>query len=68
VQHGDAADLGAEMARVGGDEAQRLRGGAEQDRVDRRRSPRCSDPWRTRGSLWNAIVPTGAGSVKTTWK
>jgi hypothetical protein len=36
VQHGDAADLGAEMARVGRDEAQRLGGGAEQDGVDRR--------------------------------
>ena len=36
VQHGDAADLGAEVARVGGDEAERLGGGAEQDGVDRR--------------------------------
>ena len=36
VQHGDAADLGAEVARVGRDEAQRLGGGAEQDGVDRR--------------------------------
>ena len=36
VQHGDAADLGTEMARVGRDDAQRLGGGAEQDGVDRR--------------------------------
>ena len=36
VQHGDRADLGAEVARVGGDAAQRLGRGAEQDGVDHR--------------------------------
>jgi hypothetical protein len=36
VQHRDAADLGAEVARVGRDDAQRFGGGAEQDGVDRR--------------------------------
>jgi hypothetical protein len=56
------------MARVGRNDAQRLGGGAEQDGVDHRRSPRPSNPWRARGSLWNAIAPTGAGRVKTTWK
>ena len=35
VQHGDEADLGAEALGVGGDLEQRLRGGAEQDVVDR---------------------------------
>ena len=34
MQHGDRADLRAEMARVGGDLAQRLRRGAEQDGVN----------------------------------
>ena len=34
VQHRDRADLGAEMAGVGGDGAQRLGGGPEQDGVD----------------------------------
>ena len=36
VQHRDRADLGAEVARVGGDAAQRLRRRAEQDGVDDR--------------------------------
>jgi hypothetical protein len=36
VQHRDGADLGAEVARVGGNAAQRLRRHAEQDGVDRR--------------------------------
>ena len=36
VEHGDDADLGAEMLGIGGDGAQRLGGGAEQDGVDRR--------------------------------
>jgi len=36
VQHGDDADLGAEMLGVGGDGAQRLGGGLEQDVVDHR--------------------------------
>ena len=35
VQHGETADLGAEMARLGRDYAQRVRGGAEQYGVDR---------------------------------
>ena len=35
MEHGDEADLGAEMLRVGGDPAQRLGGGSEQDGVDR---------------------------------
>ncbi|MBB5220362.1 hypothetical protein HNP73_000283 [Amaricoccus macauensis] len=55
MQHGDAADLGTEMGRVGRNQAQRLGGGAEQDGVDRR-------------LFWNAIAATGAGTVKTTWK
>ena len=36
VQHGDEADLGAEMLGIGGDRAQRLGRGLEQDGVDRR--------------------------------
>ena len=36
VEHGDEADLGAEMARIGGDRAQRLGRRLEQDGVDRR--------------------------------
>ena len=55
VQHGDAADLGTEMARVGRDDAQRLGGGADQD-------------GETVALFWKAIAPTGAGRVKTTWK
>ena len=35
VQHGDEADLGAEMLGIGGDRAQRLGRGLEQDGVDR---------------------------------
>src|ERR1700688_4947403 len=36
VQHTYEADLGAQMGRIGGDGAQRLRGGPEQDVVDYR--------------------------------
>ena len=36
VQHRDQADLGAEMFGIGGDRAQRLGRGLEQDRVDHR--------------------------------
>ena len=36
VQHGERADLGAEVAGIGGDVAQRLGRGAEQDGVDHR--------------------------------
>jgi hypothetical protein len=36
VEHGDEADLGAEMLRVGRDASQRLGRGSEQDGVDRR--------------------------------
>lgn len=36
MQHGEEADLGAEMLGVGGDGAQRLGGGAEQQAVDER--------------------------------
>ena len=36
VKHGDDTDLGAEMLGVGGDGAQRLGRGLEQDGVDRR--------------------------------
>jgi hypothetical protein len=54
VQHGDRADLGAEMARVGGHVAQRGGGGAEQDGVDDARL------------LWNAISAAAGGRVKTT--
>ena len=36
VQHGDRADLGAKVARVGGDVVQRLCGSAEQDRIHHR--------------------------------
>lgn len=35
VEHGDEADLGPQVLRVGGDPAQRLRRGAEQDGIDR---------------------------------
>ena len=34
VEHGDDADLGAEVLGIGGDGAQRLGGGPEQDGVD----------------------------------
>ena len=34
VQHGEEADLGAEVARVGGDGAQRLGDGSEEQAVD----------------------------------
>ena len=34
VQHREKADLGAQMFGIGGDGAQRLGGGPEQDRVD----------------------------------
>ena len=36
VQHGEEADRGPEMARIGGDGAQRLRRRAEEDAVDHR--------------------------------
>ena len=36
MEHGEEADLGAEMLRIGGDRAQRLGRGPEQDCVDRR--------------------------------
>ncbi len=36
VQHGEEADLGAEMLGTGGDGAQSLGGGAEQQTVDKR--------------------------------
>ena len=36
VQHGEEADLGAEMVRIGGDGAEGLGGGAEEDAVDHR--------------------------------
>ena len=36
VEHGDQADLGAEVLRVASDPGQRLRRGAEQDGIDRR--------------------------------
>jgi hypothetical protein len=36
VQYRDRAGLGTEVARIAGDVAQRLGGGVEQDRVDRR--------------------------------
>ena len=35
MEHGDKADLGAEMTSVGGDPTQRLGGRLEQDRVNR---------------------------------
>ena len=35
VEHSDKADLGAEMARIGGDRAQCFGRGPEQDGVDR---------------------------------
>jgi hypothetical protein len=35
VEHGDEADLGPEVPRIGGDRLQRPGGGAEQDGVDR---------------------------------
>ena len=56
VEHGDEADLGAEMLRIGGDGAQRLGRRPEQDGVDRL-------PCSGRRSR-----PTGAGRVNTTWK
>ena len=34
MQHGNRADFGAEVARIGGDVAQRVGRGAEQDGVD----------------------------------
>jgi len=34
MQHGDRADLGAEVARIGGDGAQRVRGGSKENVVD----------------------------------
>jgi hypothetical protein len=36
VQHGEEADRGAEVARIRGDGAQGVRGGPEEDAVDRR--------------------------------
>lgn len=36
MQNGEEADLGAEMLGIGGDGAQRLGGGAEQQTVDER--------------------------------
>lgn len=36
VEHGDEADRGAEMARIGGDGAEGLRGGANENAVDHR--------------------------------
>ena len=36
VQHGDEADLGAEMAWIRGNGAEGLRGGAKEDAVDHR--------------------------------
>ena len=35
VEHGEEADLGAQVPGIGGDGAQRLRRGAEQNSVDR---------------------------------
>ena len=34
VQHGEETDFGAEMSRIGGDGAERLGGGPEEDAVD----------------------------------
>ena len=55
VQHGEEADLGAEVAGVGGDRAQRLGDGAEEQSVD--------DGLVLRGDLGDS-----RGTVKTTWK
>jgi hypothetical protein len=72
VQHRDGADGGAEMARVGRDDAQRLHGGAEQDPVDRRLVLERDRPDRSRQREHDVEVrdgqQTGAGSVNTPWK
>ena len=55
MEPADETDLRAEMARIGGDCAQRFGRRLEQD----------SD---TAALFWNAISAADAGSVKTTWK
>ena len=61
VQHGEETDLGAEVARVGGDGAQRLGDGPEEQAIDD-------------GLVLAAISATAGGMatagdmVKTTWK
>jgi hypothetical protein len=52
--HSDS-ELGAEMLGIGGDGGERLGRRVEQDRVDK-------------GLVLEAISPTGAGTVNTTWK
>ena len=53
VENHGHAELGAEMPGISRDGGECLGRRAEQDRVDN-------------GLFWNAISPTGAGSVKTT--
>lgn len=55
VKHGDEADLGAEVPRVGGDHAQRLGRGAEHHGIELR-------------PVLEGDAGNLAGSVKTTWK
>jgi len=63
VQHRDEADLGAQMLRVGGDRAQRLGGGPEQDPVD--------DGGILQGDRSSSSLPRpandGTGTVATSW-
>ena len=56
VQHGDEADISAEMLRVGGDGPEGSCGGSEQGAVDFRVG--CAAP----------AAPALPAGVKTTWK
>ncbi len=55
VQHGEEADLGAEVARVAGNGAQRLGEGPEEQAVDD-------------GLVLGGNLGDSRGTVKTTWK
>jgi hypothetical protein len=55
MEHGDKADFGAEMARIGCDRGQSLGRGLEQYGY-------------TAALFWNAISAAADGKVNTTWK